>query len=71
MEELWKLCNDKKEFFGAFLIDLSKVFDCMSHEILIAKIEAYYLSYQSSDFVFPIYLTLVLHSYNKILIYAN
>ena len=41
MEELWKLANDKKEVFGALLIDLSKAFDCMSHDLLIAKISAY------------------------------
>ena len=41
MGELWKLANDKKEIFGALLIDLSKAFDCMSHDLLVAKIDAY------------------------------
>ena len=41
LEELWKLANDKREVFGALLIDLSKAFDCMSHELLVAKLNAY------------------------------
>ena len=41
LEELWKLANDKREVFGALLIDLSKAFDCMSHKLLVAKLNAY------------------------------
>ena len=32
---------DKKEVAGALLMDLSKAFDCMGHERLIAKLNAY------------------------------
>ena len=30
-----------KGFAGAILIDLSKAFDCLNHELLMAKFEAY------------------------------
>ena len=32
---------DMKGFAGAILMDLSKAFDCLKHELLIARLEAY------------------------------
>ena len=32
---------DKKEVAGALLMDLSKAFDCIGHELLIAKLKSY------------------------------
>ena len=32
---------DNKKHAGAILTDLSKAFDCITHELLIAKLEAY------------------------------
>ena len=32
---------DMRGFVGAILMNLSKVFDCLNHELLIAKLEAY------------------------------
>ena len=41
MFEKWKSAIDNKKMFGALLTDLSKTFDCLSHDLLIAKLNAY------------------------------
>ena len=41
MLEIWKEATDNNKTFGALLTDLSKAFDCLSHDLLIAKLHAY------------------------------
>ena len=52
MIEKWKACVDNGGKFGALLTDLSKVFDCLSHELLNTKLNAYGFSYNALKLVY-------------------
>ena len=41
MTEKWKKTVDNGGVLGALLTDLSKAFDCIPHDLIIAKLEAY------------------------------
>ena len=40
MFENWKKNLDKREKYGTLFVDLSKVFDCQQHNVLLAKLNA-------------------------------
>ena len=44
MLEKWKRSVDNEEDFGALPTDLSKDFDCLDYELLIAKLKPYRFS---------------------------
>ena len=41
MLETWKRSADKGKVFGTLLTDLSMAFNCLDHELLKAKLNAY------------------------------
>ena len=49
--EDWKLALDKKHVVGAILMDLSKAFDCMPYDLLVAKLMSYSVGHQTVSFI--------------------
>ncbi len=45
--EDWKSALDKNQYVAAILMDLSKAFNCLPHDILLSKLSAYGLSSKS------------------------
>ena len=43
----WQNCLDKSRVVGTILMDLSKAFDCLPHDLIIAELHAYDLDHDS------------------------
>ena len=56
MIEMWRQALDEHKVAGAVLTDLSKAFDCLSHDLLIAKLDAYGFGKSALKFIYS-YLT--------------
>ena len=52
MLEKWRKALDERDAAGALLTDLSKVFDCLNHKLLIGKLEAYGFDRSSLDYIY-------------------
>ena len=55
IEKLRKIQNNKEDFAAVFT-DLSKAFDCISDELLIAKLNEYGFDIKSLDFVLSYFI---------------
>ena len=52
MLEEWKENLDNNFIVGTVLTDLSKAFDCITHDLLIAKLSAYGLNSDSLCYIY-------------------
>ena len=52
MIEKWKKTVDNGDVFGALLTDLSKTFDCIPHDLIIGKLEAYGFHIDALKFIY-------------------
>ena len=48
----WQRALDDSNIVGTVLMDLSKAYDCLPHDLIIAKLAAYGIGYKSLKFIF-------------------
>ena len=56
LTEKWREYLDENFVVGVVMTDLSKTFDCIPHDLLIAKLEAYGLGEKALSYIYS-YLT--------------
>ena len=56
----WQKALDDSNIVGTVLMDLSKAYDCLPHDLLIAKLAAYGVNYHSLKFIYD-YLSNRIH----------
>ena len=56
--EEWREYLDKDIVVGAVLTDLSKAFDCIPHDLLIAKLKAYDLGEKALSYIYSYLINL-------------
>ena len=50
--ENWKRNLDQSKIVGIIFMDLSKAFDCIPHDILIAKLDAYGVNLDALEYIY-------------------
>ena len=62
----WKKALEKRRLVGAILMDLSKAFDYLPHQLLVAKLKAYGVCGKSCALIRSYLMTLI-----GVLVYTN